>query len=85
MGPSVAQDMVETFLPYKSGSEKYVTEDIHFIESRLEDYHSRLTGLAAELDALRRYHRQTLQELPMGVCSLAEDQEILMWNRPWKN
>ncbi|WNW13368.1 ATP-binding protein [Pseudomonas sp. DTU_2021_1001937_2_SI_NGA_ILE_001] len=81
MGPSVAQDMVETFLPYKSGSEKYVTEDIHFIESRLEDYHSRLTGLAAELDALRRYHRQTLQELPMGVCSLAKDQEILMWNK----
>jgi len=81
MGPSVAQDIVENFLPYKHGTEGYVTEDIHFIESRLEDYHSRLTGLAAELDALRRYHRQTLQELPMGVCSLAKDQEILMWNR----
>ncbi|WP_287030149.1 sensor histidine kinase [Pseudomonas sp. UBA6310] len=81
MGPSVAQDLVEGFLPYKSGSEGYVTEDIHFIESRLEDYQSRLTGLAAELDALRRYHRQTLQELPMGVCSLAKDHEILMWNR----
>ena len=81
MGPSVAQDMIETFLPYKSGSESYVSEDIHFIESRLEDYQSRLTGLAAELDSLRRYHRQTLQELPMGVCSLAKDQEILMWNR----
>ncbi|MBH3432384.1 sensor histidine kinase [Pseudomonas citronellolis] len=81
MGPSVAQDMVETFLPYKASSESYVTEDIHFIESRLEDYHSRLTGLAAELDALRRYHRQTLQDLPMGVCSLAKDQEVLMWNR----
>lgn len=81
MGPSVAQDIVENFLPYKVGGENYVTEDIHFIESRLEDYQSRLTGLAAELDALRRYHRQTLQELPMGVCSLAKDQEILMWNR----
>ncbi|MBD9482434.1 PAS domain S-box protein [Pseudomonas sp. PDM14] len=81
MGPSVSQDIVETFLPYKSGSEGYVTEDIHFIESRLEDYQSRLTGLAAELDALRRFHRQTLQELPMGVCSLAKDKEILMWNR----
>ncbi|TBU71993.1 ATPase [Pseudomonas daroniae] len=81
MGPSVAQDIIESFLPYKSGSESYVTEDIHFIESRLEDYHSRLTGLAAELDALRRYHRQTLQELPMGVCSLAKDHEILMWNK----
>jgi Na+/proline symporter/signal transduction histidine kinase len=81
MGPSVAQEILEAFLPYKSGSKDYVTEDIHFIESRLEDYHSRLTGLAAELDTLRRYHRQTLQELPMGVCSLAKDQEILMWNR----
>ncbi len=81
MGPSVAQDMVENFLPYKTDAEGYVAEDIHFIESRLEDYRSRLTGLAAELDALRRYHRQTLQELPMGVCSLAKDQEILMWNR----
>jgi PAS domain S-box-containing protein len=81
MGPSVAQDIVETFLPYKTASEDYITEDIHFIESRLEDYRSRLTGLAAELDALRRYHRQTLQELPMGVCSLSKDREILMWNR----
>ena len=81
MGPSVAQDLVSSFLPYKAGSETYVTEDIHFIESRLEDYRSRLTGLAAELDALRRYHRQTLQDLPMGVCSLAKDNEIFMWNR----
>ena len=81
MGPSVAQDIVENFLPYKNGAEGYITEDIHFIENRPEEYHSRLTGSAAELDALRRYHRQTLQELPMGVCSLAKDQEILMWNR----
>src|SRR5690606_18424810 len=80
MGPAVAQDMIETFLPFKI-TRGYVTEDINFIENRLEDYHSRLTGLAAELDALRRYHRQTLQDLPMGVCSLAEDNEILMWNR----
>ncbi|WP_305888514.1 sensor histidine kinase [Pseudomonas sp. MYb185] len=81
MGPAVAQEMIETFLPFKLASNGYVTEDIHFIENRLEDYHSRLTGLAAELDALRRYHRQTLQDLPMGVCSLAEDSEVLMWNR----
>lgn len=81
MGPAVAQDIVKNFLPYKQTAESFVSEDIHFIESRLEDYRSRLTGLAAELDALRRYHRQTLQDLPMGVCSLAKDHEILMWNR----
>ncbi len=80
MGPSIAQDLVGNFLPYKDDNETYVSEDIHFIESRLEDYQSRLTGLAAELDTLRRYHRQTLQDLPMGVCSLAKDHEILMWN-----
>ncbi len=81
MGPSVAQEMIRTFLPYKSDSEGSASEDIQFIENRLEDYRSRLTGLAAELDGLRRYHRQTLQELPLGVCSLSRDQEILMWNR----
>ncbi len=81
MGPSVAQEMVKNFLPYKSGTEGSGSEDIQFIENRLEDYRSRLTGLAAELDGLRRYHRQTLQELPLGVCSLSKDQEILMWNR----
>lgn len=81
MGPAVAQEIIETFLPFKLARDGYVTQDIHFIENRLEDYHSRLTGLAAELDALRRYHRQTLQDLPMGVCSLAKDNEVLMWNR----
>jgi len=81
MGPSIAQDLVSTFLPYRKDSETYQSEDIHFIESRLEEYRSRLTGLAAELDALRRYHRQTLQDLPLGVCSLSNDDEILMWNR----
>ncbi|WP_304639910.1 ATP-binding protein [Pseudomonas sp.] len=81
MGPAVAQEMIETFLPFKLARDGYVTQDIHFIENRLEDYHSRLTGLAAELDALRRYHRQTLQDLPMGVCSLAKDNEVIMWNR----
>src|SRR5690606_18009054 len=35
----------------------------------------------AELNNLRLYHRKTLQELPMAVCSLGRDMEILMWNR----
>ena len=33
------------------------------------------------LDALRRFHRQTLYDLPIGVCSLGRDLEILSWNR----
>src|SRR5690606_4290505 len=44
-------------------------------------YREHLTGMAAELNNLRLYHRKTLQELPMAVCSLGRDMEILMWNR----
>lgn len=80
MGPSVAHSLVSKWLPFKYSSELQASHDIHFIEKGLEAYHSRLTGLAAELDSLRRFHRQTLERLPMGACSLGADGEILMWN-----
>jgi PAS domain-containing protein len=80
LGPSVAHDIVDEVLPYKPMAEGHGAEDIHFIESRLEDYQFRLSGLAAELDSLRRFHRQTLHDLPLGVCSLGTDKEILGWN-----
>ncbi len=80
LGPSVAHDIVDEVLPYKPLAEGHGAEDIHFIESRLEDYQYRLSGLAAELDNLRRFHRQTLHDLPLGVCSLGTDREILGWN-----
>lgn len=80
MGPSIAHNIVSRYLPFKHNSGLQVSHDIHFIEKGLENYHNRLTGLAAELDNLRRFHRQTLERLPMGACSLGTDGEILMWN-----
>jgi PAS domain S-box-containing protein len=80
LGPSVAQDILDQHLPYKARTETAGSEDIHYIESRLEEYRHRLSGLAAELDSLRRFHRQTLFDLPIGVCSLGRDLEILSWN-----
>ncbi|MDX9873676.1 MAG: ATP-binding protein [Spongiibacteraceae bacterium] len=92
MGPAVAHDIVNRLLPYRSGGTKR-TEDIALIEARLERYQSSLTGLAADLDSLRRYHRQTLQDLPIGLCALGRDGEVLMWNQamvtltgiPWQD
>ena len=81
LGPSVAHEILENSLPYVNPAEGAGTQDIHFIESRLEEYHDKLTGLAGELDSLRRFHRQTLQDLPVGVCSLGSDGEVLGWNR----
>jgi signal transduction histidine kinase/Na+/proline symporter len=79
MGPSVAQDIVDRYLPYRQDALR-ATGDIHYVESRLEAYRSRLTGLARELDGLRRYHRRTLTRLPVGLCAFGEDGELLMWN-----
>ncbi|MDF1779874.1 MAG: ATP-binding protein [Alcanivoracaceae bacterium] len=80
LGPSVSHQLVDDYLPYKPHDESETSEDIQFIESRLELYRNRLSGLAAELDSLRRFHRQTLLELPMGVISLGSDGEIIGWN-----
>src|SRR5690606_10921599 len=80
LGPSVAHQLVDDHLPYKAQGEEESNEDIQFIESRLEQYRSRLSGLAAELDSLRRFHRQSLLELPMGVVSLGADGGIIGWN-----
>ncbi|KGK42330.1 histidine kinase [Nitrincola sp. A-D6] len=55
--------------------------EIHLLEEQLESYSERLSGLAAELDKIRRYHRSTLQHLPIGVCTLNEHQHILFWNQ----
>ncbi|MGM0520830.1 MAG: sensor histidine kinase [Pseudomonadota bacterium] len=80
MGPSVARDIVDRYLPYRH-DDAPVTDDIQFVESRLEAYRSRLTGLARELDGLRRHHRQTLTHLPVGLCVFGDDSELLMWNQ----
>lgn len=80
-GPSVAQEIVGTHLPYKAKNKKDSSRDVHAIESRLEEYQHKLSGLAAELDSMRRFHRQTLQDLPMGVCSINASNEIIGWNK----
>ncbi len=80
LGPSIARRIIDRSLPYASNL-MGEGEDINYIEDRLEHYQTHLTGLAADLDALRRYHRQTLEDLPTGVFALASDQEILLWNK----
>lgn len=80
LGPAVANDMVDHLLPYENNTSNDSSEDINLIEVQLEAYKTHLTGLAADLDNLRRYHRNTLQDLPVGVCSLGRDGEVLMWN-----
>lgn len=80
LGPSMAQELLDEHLPHKILAHS-PGDDIHYIELRLEEYRDKLSGLAGELDLLRRFHRQTLHDLPLGVCTLAGDLEIMSWNQ----
>lgn len=80
LGPSIARELIDGYLPYSIVSE-HGSSDLNVIENRIEAYRSNLSGMAADLDNLRRYHRQILLDLPLGVCSLSNDDEVIMWNR----
>jgi len=80
IGPLLARAVVDDRLQLDPGSPGALSDTLRLIEERLEDSRTRLQGVAAELDALRRYHRQILQELPLGVCALGPDGEIVIWN-----
>lgn len=78
LGPVEAAALLAP-LDAPSGQE-FKGHDVHLLEQQLETYDQRLSGLAAELDQLRRYHRATLQRLPIGVCTLDAEQRVLFWN-----
>lgn len=79
IGISMASEIMDRLIPYKVPETAGAT-DITLIESRLGQVRDHLTGLAAELNNLRLYHRRTLEELPLATCSIGADMEILMWN-----
>jgi signal transduction histidine kinase/Na+/proline symporter len=80
LGPAVATQIIDSCLPFQPGPAQD-SDDIHLIERDLDQEQPRLYGLAADLDNLRRHHRETLDKLPIGACSTSSAGEIFMWNR----
>lgn len=80
LGPAEAHRIIEGHIPFMPG-EHTDREDIHLIERSLDQAQPHFTGLAADLDNLRRHHRETLDNLPIGACSIGADGELLMWNQ----
>ncbi len=78
LGPTRAREILNEHIPVSGDFAE--SDDLYAMEGRLEEYQYRLTGLAAELNNLRKFHRQTLLDLPIGVCALAQDEEIVTWN-----
>jgi len=80
LGPAVAHSILNRCIPFQPTLHDS-TEDINLIERDLDKSQLQFTGLAADLDNLRRHYREILNKLPVGVCSLGGDGELLMWNR----
>jgi Na+/proline symporter/signal transduction histidine kinase len=80
MGPLLSRMIVDHRLRVDPHTQMAIADSLRYVEEQLEHSNIRLQGLAAELDTLRRYHRQVLHELPLGVCSLTPGGEIIIWN-----
>jgi Na+/proline symporter/signal transduction histidine kinase len=80
MGPLLSRMIVDDRLRVDPHTKVAIADSLRYVEEQLEHSNIRLQGLAAELDTLRRYHRQVLHELPLGVCSLTPDREVIIWN-----
>ncbi len=79
LGIAMANEIINTQLPFIVPETDAAT-DITFVENRLSDMRDELTGVAAELNQLRLYHRRTFEELPLAACSIGKDMEIMLWN-----
>lgn len=80
IGPQLARMVVEQRLALSGGASRTLADTMRFMEDKLEQSRSQLRGLAAELDQLRRYHREVLQHLPLGVVAVGAGREVVLWN-----
>jgi signal transduction histidine kinase len=77
LGTLKSEEIVEAVMPTGSN---IAIDDITLLESQLASSGGELSGLAADLNKLRLFHRKTLENLPIGVCSLDPSGEVILWN-----
>jgi len=81
IGPTLARDVLrQNRPPHTNEIEPHELADARLLELRLESSGEEMRGLTRELDDLRRYLRSVLHDLPVGVCSIARDGTVYLWN-----
>lgn len=81
LGPMLARLVVHEDARQRAEDQLELVRNIQFFEDQLQGSRLKLHGVARELDRIRRFHRHVLQELPMGICTIAGDGTVLFWNR----
>jgi len=79
VGKSIAKEVVEDNLPLREEHEE-LKIDLVQLEEKVAKHRAALPGIAGELDRLRLHHRNTLEQLPVGVSTFSSDGEIMLWN-----
>ncbi len=79
LGPTTARNILRPgHITFKNdGSD---APDARLLEMRLEASREQMRGMTKQLDDLRRYLRDVLLEMPLGVCSIAANGNVFLWN-----
>jgi len=80
VGPVLSRMIVNQHLQIDRATKSALADTIQFVENKNEKTRSKLEGVSSELDTLRKFHFQVLQDLPLGVVSVSENNHILSWN-----
>ena len=81
VGPIVARMLVDEALRLDAQARPALSDRLRFLEETLRESPTFLPARAAEIDAFRRYLRRVLEDLPLGVCALGPDRDVVIWNR----
>jgi Na+/proline symporter/signal transduction histidine kinase len=81
MGPLVARWVVDESIRVDHAARAPLSDRIRALEEQLRASRAQLQGAPAELEAYRRYLRRVLEDLPLGVCALGPDRDVVIWNR----
>jgi signal transduction histidine kinase len=82
-GPLIARLIVEESQRVDADADAVprLGDRLHLLEEQLRALPHPLEGTASELELFWRYLRDVLEDLPLGVCALASDGTIVIWNR----
>ena len=81
IGPQLSHLIVNRKLVLDTSGRTALADSMRHVEEQLERSRSLLQGLTRELDELQRHLRQILEDLPLGVCALGQEGEIILWNQ----
>jgi len=81
LGPTVARLTLRGNLQLNQPADLALTESLRAMEMRLRTSRMQMRGVTKELDDLRLYLRSVLHEIPLGVCSIGPQSEVLIWNQ----